>query len=255
MADAPPTATPPARRVAIVADAGFYVGPALSRELAARGHDLVLGDPAGGLVDELQAAGAAVESVTGVRNLAAPESAPALVHAAVDRFGRVDAAVAFSGQIVTGRFVNSTVEDLRKVLAGCVEAPYQFLKAAVEPMIAQGDGQILVITSASAARPTPGAPLYSSARAGATMLCKNVADEVARHGVQVNAVGTNFMDFPEFLKATGADDPEVRTLIEAQVPLGRLGTMDEFASFCMPFIDGTSRFTTGQFVAYAGGWA
>ena len=35
----------------------------------------------------------------------------------------------------------------------------------------------------------------------------------------------------------------------------RLGTVDEFASFCMPFVDGSSGFTTGQFVAYAGGWA
>jgi 3-oxoacyl-[acyl-carrier protein] reductase len=122
-------------------------------------------------------------------------------------------------------------------------------------MIEQGEGQILLVTSASAARPTPGAPLYSAARAGATMLARNVADEVARHGVQVNAVGTNFMDFPEFLKATGATDPDVRAKIEAQVPLGRLGTMAEFASFCMPFLDGSSRFTTGQFIAYAGGWA
>ena len=87
------------------------------------------------------------------------------------------------------------------------------------------------------------------------MLARNVADEVARNGVQVNAIGTNFMDFPEFLRATGATDPEVRAKIEAQVPLRRLGTMEEFASFCMPFLDGTSRFTTGQFVAYAGGWA
>jgi 3-oxoacyl-[acyl-carrier protein] reductase len=31
--------------------------------------------------------------------------------------------------------------------------------------------------------------------------------------------------------------------------------MEEFAAFSMPFIDGTSRFTTGQFIAYAGGWA
>ncbi len=177
------------------------------------------------------------------------------MNAAVERFGRLDAAVAATGQIVTGRFVNSTVEDLRTVVAGCLEAPFRFLKAVVDPMIAQGDGQILVITSASAARPTPGAPLYSSARAGATMLTRNVADEVASNGVQVNAVGTNFMDFPGFLQASGATDPEVRRKIEAQVPLGRLGTMEEFASFCMPFLDGTSRFTTGQFVAYAGGWA
>jgi 3-oxoacyl-[acyl-carrier protein] reductase len=122
-------------------------------------------------------------------------------------------------------------------------------------MIEQGQGQILLVTSAAGARPTPGAPLYSAARAGATMLARNVAAEVARNGVQVNAVGTNFMDFPEFLAASGAEDPVVRAKIEAQVPLGRLGTMQEFASFCMPFIDGSSTFTTGQFIAYAGGWA
>jgi len=67
-------------------------------------------------------------------------------------------------------------------------------------------------------------------------------------------VGTNFMDFPEFRRASGADDPEVRARIESAVPLRRLGTMDECAAFCMPFIDGSSGFTTGQFVAYAGGW-
>ena len=87
------------------------------------------------------------------------------------------------------------------------------------------------------------------------MLTKNVAQEIAATGVQVNAVGTNFMDFPAFLKASGATDPEVRARVEAQVPMKRLGTMQEFAAFCMAFLDGTSRFTTGQFVAYAGGWA
>ena len=243
------------RRIAIVGDAGHYVGPELARHLGARGHDLVLGDPDESLVAELEAGGSQVEVVERVRNLTRPESAPALVAAALARFGRIDAAVAFSGQIVTGRFTNSTIDDLRSVVSGCIEGPYHFLKAVVDPMIEQGDGQILLVTSASAARPTPGAPLYSAARAGATMLARNVAGEVARNGVQVNAVGTNFMDFPEFLAASGATDPEVRAKIEAQVPLGRLGTMAEFASFCMPFLDGSSRFTTGQFVAYAGGWA
>jgi NAD(P)-dependent dehydrogenase (short-subunit alcohol dehydrogenase family) len=246
---------PETRRVAIVGDAGHYVGPELARHLAARGHDLVLGDPTTDLVTELEAAGAVVESVPGVRNLTRPESAPALVTAALARFGRVDSAVAFSGQIVTGRFTRSTIDDLRTVVTGCLEGPYHFLKAVVDPMVAQGEGQVLLITSAAGARPTPGAPLYSAARAGATMLARNVAAEVAHDGVQVNAVGTNYMDFPEFLAASGASDPAVRAKLEAQVPLGRLGTMEEFAAFCMPFIDGTSRFTTGQFVAYAGGWA
>lgn len=249
------TSAPAIRRIALVADAGFYVGPDIARLLAARGHDLVLGDPAAGLVDELVALGAQVESVSGVRDLSKPESSARLVAAGIERFGRIDAAMAFSGRIVTGRFLQSTPDDLQAAISGCLEAPYHFLRAVVPVMVEQGDGQVLVLTSAAGARPTPGAPLYSAARAGATMLVKNVAAEVAASGVQVNAVGTNNMDFPEFRRATGADDPAVRAKIEAGVPMKRLGTMEECAAFCMAFLDGSSRFTTGQFVAYAGGWA
>lgn len=243
------------RRVALVANTSFYVGPPLARLLAARGHDLVVGDPADGLVDELQAAGASVEVVEGVADLADPSSSERLVAAALDRFGRVDAAVAFSGRVVTGRFLQSSAEDLAAVVSGCLEAPYHFLKAAVAPMVERGGGQVLLLTSAAGNRVTPGAPLYSAVRAGATHLVRNVAAEVARHGVQVNAVGTNYMDFPEFLRASGGNDPEVRARLEAQVPLGRLGTVEECAALCAGFLDGTCGFVTGQFVAHDGGWS
>lgn len=252
MSTSPPS---PNRPVALVADAGFYVGPPLARLLAERGFDLVLGDPTPEAVAAVDAAGVDHVVVAGARDLADPAASQRLVQAALERFGRLDSAVAFSGRIVTGRFLKSSVDDLRRVVDGCLVAPYEFLKAVLPPMVDAGSGQVLVITSASAARATPGAPLYSAVRAGATHLVRNVADEMARHRVQVNAVGTNFMDFPEFRRATGADDPDVRARIEAQVPLGRLGTMDEFAHFCAPFLDGTSRFTTGQYVSYAGGWA
>ena len=241
--------------VALVADAGFYVGPPLALLLAQRGFRLVVGDPDADTIAALDALGTEYEVVTRVRNLAKPESAPRLVQAALDRFGRLDSAAAFSGMVVTGRFLQSSTDDLQKVYDGCMVAPYRFLQAVLPPMIEAGIGQVLVITSASGARPTPGAPLYSAMRAGANHLVRNVASEVARHHVQVNAVGTNFMDFPEFRRATGADDPEVRRHIEAQVPLGRLGTVDEFAQFCAPFIDGTSRFATGQYVSFDGGWS
>jgi 3-oxoacyl-[acyl-carrier protein] reductase len=243
------------RRVVIVSDAAFYVGPELCRLLAEGGHDLVVGDPFEGLVNELEQRGAAVQPVRGVRNLANPESSEQLVEAATERFGHVDAAVAFTGQIIVGRFLRSTIDDLHTVLTGCVDAPYLFLRAIVPVMVRQSGGQVLLFTSAAGVRPTPGAPLYSSARAAANMLVRNVAAEVASKGVQVNAIGTNFMDFPEFLKANRAEDAEGRARVEAQVPMGRLGGLDELAHFSMPFVDGTSRFTTGQFVAFAGGWA
>ena len=243
------------RRIAIVSDAAGYVGPALARVLATRGHDLVVGDPAEGLVDELTQLGAGVEVVDGVRDLSNPDASDRLVGSALERFGRIDSATAFTGRIVVGRFLRSTIEDMRAAMVGCIEAPYNFLRAVVPPMVEQGEGQILVFTSAAGARATPGAPLYSSARAGANHLVRNVAAEIAGKGVQVNAVGTNFMDFPEFMKANRVEDDESRARVEAMVPMGRLGTLDELAHFSAPFVDGTSRFTTGQFVAYAGGWA
>ncbi|HEY8547993.1 MAG TPA: SDR family oxidoreductase [Acidimicrobiales bacterium] len=244
------------RRTAIVSDASSYVGPALARRLAEAGHDLVLGDPEDGLAEELKELGATVVAVEGVRDLTRPEATEELVQACVDAFGRVDAAVAFTGRIVVGRFLRSSLDDLRTALTGCIEAPYNFLRTVVPRMVDQPDGgQILVFTSASGARPTPGAPLYSSARAGANMLVRNVADEVAARNVQVNAIGTNFIDFPGFLRASRAEDPEGRARVEAQVPMGRLGQLDEIAHLALAFLDGRSRFTTGQFVAYAGGWA
>jgi 3-oxoacyl-[acyl-carrier protein] reductase len=243
------------RRVALINDGSFYVGPPLAKRLAESGHDIVIGNPADGLLEELESLGAKAVGVDDVRDLSKPETAPTLVAAAMKAFGRIDCAVMSSGLIVTGSLVKSSREDLDKVYSGCVVAPYEFLKAVLPVMVDQKGGQVLVITSASGSRPTPGAPLYSSMRAGATMMAKNAAQEMARHNVQVNSVGTNYMDFPEFRRASGADDPEVRKKIESQVPLGRLGTLDEFAHFCLPYLDGRSTFATGQYVSFSGGWS
>ena len=79
---------------------------------------------------------------------------------------KLDAAVAFSGQIIPGSFADSTIDQLRSLVTSCLEAPYNFLKAVTEPMVAAGSGQIVVITSAAGGRPTKGASLYSSVRAG-----------------------------------------------------------------------------------------
>lgn len=251
----PGSADAAGRRVALVANTSTYVGPHIARLLAQRGHDLVLGDPAEGLVDELTSLGARVEVVDRVMDLADPASSQRLVDAALGSFGKLDAATGFSGRVVTGKFLGSTLADLQEVMAGCLEAPYHFLQAVIPPMVAQGNGQVLLLTSSSGVKPVRQAPLYSSARAGANHLMRNVAAEVARDGVQVNGLGTNFMDFPEFLRATGASDPAIRAQIEATVPMQRLGTVEECAALCVAYLDGTCGFVTGQFVSHDGGWS
>ncbi|MGI9607477.1 MAG: SDR family NAD(P)-dependent oxidoreductase [Acidimicrobiales bacterium] len=241
--------------VAIIANARHYVGPALASVLAGVGYDLVLGDPSPEVIDAVTAAGSDSWVVDGVSDLAEPASAPRLVDMAMDAYGRVDSAVFFSGRIVLGNLLDATDDDFRSVVSGNLEAVFRSLRAFAKPMAKAGSGQILAITSASGLKVTPNAPLYSATRAGANMLVKNVAGELADRGVQVNAVGTNFMDFDEFRRATGADDPAVLAKIEKNVPMHRLGTMEEFARFCRVFLDGTAGFHTGQVVGFDGGWS
>lgn len=248
------TSTGP-RRVALVANTSVYLGPQTARLLAERDHNLVIGDPQNGLVEELNALGAAVEVVEDVGDLTDPSASKKLVDAALARFGHIDAATAFTGAVITGGFFDSSVEDLNAVMSGCIEAPYHFLKAVLPSMIDQGSGQVLLVTSSAGVKPVPLAPLYSSARAGANHLMRNVAADVAAHGVQVNGLGTNFMDFPEFLRVTGGTDPAVRALLEDAVPMKRLGTLDECAALCMAYLDGSCGFVTGQFVSHDGGWS
>jgi NAD(P)-dependent dehydrogenase (short-subunit alcohol dehydrogenase family) len=177
-----------------------------------------------------------------------------LSKAAVNRFGAVHSAFSSSGRIAGGRFITTSIDDLRGAFQGNVEAPHHFVQAVLPTMLGAGDGQILVATSATAGRPTANASLYATTWAAATMMLQSKALEFADSGVHLNVVGTNFMDFPAFLKGNRAETPEGRAKVESLVPMKRLGGLDEFANFCAVFLDGTSRFQTGQFFSYAAGW-
>jgi 3-oxoacyl-[acyl-carrier protein] reductase len=155
------------RQVALISDAADYVGPALARLLAPT-HDLVVGDPQDGLVGESRARGRP-SSRSELFAISRDPPRPTSSWRQRSTRCRLDAAIAFTGRIVVGRFVRSSVEDLRTAITGCVEAPYHFLRCVVPTMAERGGGQILVFTSAAGARSTPGAPLYSSARAAANM--------------------------------------------------------------------------------------
>jgi len=255
-----------ARPVALITMATGYVGPALARALATSGFDLVLHGPDDDgptfgteesfevqlpVLDEL---GAAVEVVTRV-DVATRDGNAALVSRALDRFGRIDSACLVTGAIVVGPFLNITDEQWGRVKTANLDMVYHGLQAVLPTMIEARSGQIVVFTSATGGRPEPMVSIYGGTRAGANGIVRAVGLEHAGDGVQVNAVGTNYMDFPGFLLATGAgSDPDRRAAIEAQVPMRRLGTMDELAAFTSGLLDGTSRFQTGQFFDFSGGW-
>jgi NAD(P)-dependent dehydrogenase (short-subunit alcohol dehydrogenase family) len=231
-------------RVALLTQTGDYVGPQLARRLAGT-HRLVLHDPADDLVEELRDGGTEVEVVPGpdadLRSAAGNEL---VVARALDRFGRIDAAAVVTGTgIITGPFLDITAPQWERTKAGNLDMAFHGLQALIPSMVAQGSGDVVVFTSATGARPEPRVSTYSATRAGANALVRAVGQEYARDGLCINAIGTNFMDFPGFLAASGA-----------RGRCRRLGTMDELAEFTAVLLEGRTRFQTGQFFSFSGGW-
>ncbi|MEP1122652.1 MAG: SDR family oxidoreductase [Ilumatobacter sp.] len=253
------------RPVALITMATGYVGPALARTMADRGFDLVLqgmadSDSMVGVevsfadqIPDLEARGARVDTVTDV-DLSTADGNRSLVARCIDRFGRLDSACFVTGAIVVGKFLDMTEQQWERIKRTNLDMVFHALQAVLPPMVAAGSGQVVVFTSATGGRPDPITSIYGGTRAGANGIVRAVGLEHARDGIQVNAVGTNFMDFPGFIAASGADDPERRARIEAQTPMRRLGTMNELAHVTAPLLDGMNRFQTGQFFDFSGGW-
>ncbi|NQV60270.1 MAG: SDR family NAD(P)-dependent oxidoreductase, partial [Alphaproteobacteria bacterium] len=155
------------RRVALITDANLHLGPDLARILAARQHDLVLGDPRPGLVAEVEAMGAAVVSLTGMDDLGDGSAIARLIEAGLQRFGRLDAACVRTGVIIGGSFMKAGLDQLQTLQRANLEAVFHSLQALLGVMLPAGQGQIVIVTSATGRRPMPNASLYSATRAGA----------------------------------------------------------------------------------------
>lgn len=239
--------------VALLTQCADYVGPALARVLGREGMRLVLHGARDELLAELHETG--VEAVGCTGKLTTAEANRAVVRHALDTYGRIDAACFVTGLIVAGPFLDVTTEEWDGIKQLNLDMVFHALQAVLPPMLEAGRGQVVIFTSATGARPEPGVSIYSATRAGANALVRAVGLEMAPHGVNVNAIGTNFMDFPGFVQATGATDPEVRARIEKRVPARRLGTLEELAEFTAVLLDGRSRFQAGQFFSFSGGWS
>jgi 3-oxoacyl-[acyl-carrier protein] reductase len=213
------------------------------------GHDLILGDPLPGLVGEVEALGADV-----LADLANGTAIARLINAGMERFGKLGAACVRTGEIIGGRFMGATLEQLQRLQAVNLEAVFHNLQALLKVMVPAGQGEIIIVTSVTGRRPL-GASLYASTGAGTNMTVKAAALEVASKGVCVNAIETAFLDYPGFINATGSEDPEVRKKVEAKVPMKRFGQPAEVAHFTASLLGGGNRFQTGQFFSLSGGWS
>jgi NAD(P)-dependent dehydrogenase (short-subunit alcohol dehydrogenase family) len=249
------------KRTAIITDTQLNIGPYLAREMAKRNYNLVIADVRKGLPEELRKLGAADVVIVpgfeqdGPRSEAQRGGMQRIVDAAMDKFGGFDSAFIRTAIHTTGDILHETEKGLyRSYEQNCLAVMFA-LQAVLPPLMKAGRGQVVVQTSATSEKPHPGLVAYSSFRAAAAMMCRCAALTAGPKGVCVNAVGTNFMNYPGFKETLGADkDPKSLADLLAEIPLGRLGETAEAAHFTLALLDGYNMYTTGNFFPIAGGF-
>lgn len=145
-------------------------------------------------------------------------------------------------------------EEWRRVFSAMVD-PLQWLTRAVLPqMIERQSGKILVMGSASAMRGINRTSSYCAARGAQISYAQAVGVEVARHNVQVNAIAQNFVDNETYFPQQVQDNPAFQKRLKAEVPLGRLVSKDEDASFAAYLCSDAADCFVGQVFPLCGGW-
>jgi|LakMenE01Jun11ns_1017448.scaffolds.fasta_scaffold9955106_5 3-oxoacyl-[acyl-carrier protein] reductase len=123
------------------------------------------------------------------------------------------------------------------------------VRVIVPKMIGRGWGRIVGVTSASVARPMTNHALSTVYRAGVTALLKHLANEIAQHQITVNTVQ------PSSIRTTSlASSYDMSERIK-RIPLGRLGTPEEFAATVAYLVSEPAGFITGTHLLIDGGMA
>lgn len=240
-------------RLTLLTNAAQYAGPGALAALVAAGGRVVCHDPS----LAAKAARQAFEAGhPGVDALAA--ATPEDIHAeTLARFGLPDAIVSNDVYPITRRAIEDIpVADFEATFQAVVMAPIRLTQLFLPAFKERGAGAFVFVTSAREQRPEPGFAVPTSMRAATTAFAKALAREAAPFGVQANVVAPNYL-YSElyYPKARFVDDPEGRAQIAATVPFGRLGAPEEVGALIAFLASGQAPFTTGQVVAFTGGWS
>lgn len=186
-------------KVALVTGAGRGIGRAVAMSLAAAGAKVVVNDfggdlhgeateqtPAQEVVAEIKSTGG--EAVANGGNVASADDAGAMVEAAVDAFGGINAVVNIAGILRDSYFHKMAPEQWKAVIDVHLNGTFNVSRAAMEHFRAQESGAYVHFTSTSGLVGNAGQANYAAAKMGIVGLSRVIAMEGARFNVRSNCI-------------------------------------------------------------------
>jgi 2-deoxy-D-gluconate 3-dehydrogenase len=243
-----------ANRTAIVTGGAMGIGLGIARRLHEAGANVVVADV------DLEAAEQATDALRARRadgalavhsDVSDPASVEQMVLAAVDSFGGVDILVNNAGIFPILPLGDLDVETFRHVIDVNLIGLFLCTKTVSARMIAQDTrGRIINITSIDALHPSMvGLAHYDASKHGAWGFTKNVALELAPHGISVNAIA------PGGIRTPGVGDMDEVALksFEAMIPMRRMGDPDDIGRAALFLASDLSSYMTGAQIVVDGG--
>ncbi|NKQ56149.1 SDR family oxidoreductase [Amycolatopsis sp. K13G38] len=240
-----------AGKVAVVTGAASGIGAGITRRLVAEGARVVGGDIAAdglkALGDELGDAFAGVPT-----DVTVEDQVEHMVHVADKTWGALHVAFNVAGSARLGPVAELAENDWDYTVDLVLKGQFLSAKHEARLMRRDGGGAIVLISSLNAHVPMFGGSPYAAAKAGAEMLTKNAALELARHGIRVNAILPGLVDTPA--TAGFLAHPQLRADFIGRIPLGRPADTGDIAGPALYLASDDARYITGTSLVVDGGW-
>jgi NAD(P)-dependent dehydrogenase (short-subunit alcohol dehydrogenase family) len=239
-------------RVAVVTGASAGLGARFAATLAAAGARVIACARRPEPLERLAAANAGIEAypcdVTDDARL------HALVGEVLDRHGRIDVCVNNAGVSSGGPEAQRDPDAFARVLDVNVRSVFALCQLVAGPMLAQGSGSIVNVSSMLslvASMPAPEAG-YVASKAAVNGLTRELANQWAPRGVRVNALAPGWI--PTEMNAELFADERAARWVARTCPMGRTGRPEELDGALLFLASDASSYCTGQVLVVDGGW-
>jgi len=164
-------------------------------------------------------------------------------------YGSVDILINNAGITRDNILVRMKEDEWNDIINTNLTSVYRMSKAVVRGMIKKKSGRIISITSVVGAMGNAGQSNYAAAKAGIMGFTKSLAREVGVRGITVNAVAPGFIE----TDMTDSLPENQKESLTSQIPMGRLGTVDEVAQAVLFLAGDSGSYITAQTIHINGG--